>query len=690
MSNTKEVANINGYRIKDSVAREKIDKPQLADFVDCDVFAQIIGEKVGFNMTGFGVQSIAIGGDILCVGISHGDEGTGSQSKLITYNINTGSVVAYADNLSIGHCNGMTYCNKDGYFYIACGGGHNGLNKIEVYDSLLTHIKTINFATYEYDNPFGIEWHEKTQSFYCCLTGDVIGKFDYNFNPVDYYHMAKTTDSDITYQTIFATDDYLFMIYNNLANKRGNYNKMDVYHINTMKLYKKQYVMHGLELEDCAMYNGNVYMLFNSQNSGLICKGSLYNDEYTGNFIAKYLFGGSKISTSSTSDDYYIDSTYKEFFVDNTAERPYNRLLVAIGSAIRSTYKERLSFYLKGDFSDKPINIKHLPCALNIEGYGDVKPKIGGMFLQNIGLTTLRNFEVVTRSPVENKLIALKSVGYAWLDEIDFNGTGTEQDALWLLSSTAQVLNSKFNSDVTRNLVHCAENSYIIMTSTNTFSGEGGIFIPEIGKIPSSIAYERSTINDNDVTVIPETQNFDITKITRSGKYYLSGGSTSINCPEGLKSGGYVFTVNHINSVVVYDVEQYSTNKYRGVYSINEGRIKWYGEFYVNAGVDFVSTVVSGSNINIATNDLKFAHIFGVVQFTQSISSGASVGTVKAGNYIIGRNINYYFHGIGKDTGKGYVFRINNNNIVAMSNITSTEIIYVDGVYAMDDIVFTV
>ena len=690
MSNTKEVANINGYRIKDSVSREKINKTPLADFVDCDVFAQAIGEKVGFNMSGFGAQSIAIGGDAVCVGFSSGEEGTGSNSKLITYNINTGSVIAYADNLSIGHCNGMTYCDKDGYFYIACDGGHNGLNKIEVYDSLLTHIKTINFATYEYEKPYGIEWHEKSQSFYCCLTGNIIGKFDYNFNPIKYYTMSDRPDKDITPQTIFIDGDYLFMIFNNLANARGNYNKMDVYHIDTMKFYKKQYVMHSLELEDCAIHNGQLYMLFNSQNAGLICKGSLYNNEYAGNYISKYFFGGSKVPTSSISDDYYIDSAYKEFFVDNTAERPYNKLLVAIGSAIRSTYKEKLTFYIKGDFSDKPINIKHLPCSITVEGYGDTKPKIGGVYLQNVGVATLRNFEVVTRSPADNKLIALKCVNYAWIESVDFNGTGTEQDALWMISSTCQILSSNFKSNVTRNLVHCTENSTIIVTSTNTFTGEGGMFIPENCKMPSSVAVERSTSNFDDVTVIPATQNFDITKIRRSGRYSLSSGSTSINCPEALKSGGYVFNVNYINSVIEYEVTQYNTFKFKGVYSVNENKIRWLGDFYATTTTDFESYCHTASGINVATTDLKIVDIFGGFQLTQAITAGSVIGTLKTSNYIPGRAINYYFHGISKQTGKGYILRINNNVIYAFTDVPANEYIYVKGTYFLEDIIFVV
>ena len=697
MSNIKEVAIINGYPIKDKKAREKIEKPQLADFVDCDVFAQIIGEKVGFDMTGFGVQSLAIGNDTVCVGIANGTAGTGGQSKLITYDINTGSVVAYKDNLSIGHCNGMTYCDKDGCFYVACAGGKNGLNKVEVYDRNLNHIKTVDFSSYAHQLPYGIEWHEKSQSFYCCLADMMIGKFDYDFNLIEYYPMVLDPDTDVTNQTIFATDDYLFYITNNLVNKRGNYNKMYVYHIDTMKFYKKQYVMHRLEHEDCAFYKGELYLLINSQNSGLICKGSLFNDEYTGNFIPKYLFGGSQVATSSISDDYYVDSTYREFFVDNTQERPYNKLLVAVGCAIRSTVKERISFYLKGDFSDKPINIKHLPCAITIDGYGDTKPKIGGMFLQSVGVATLRNFELVTRTPAENKLLALRNVAYAWIDGVDFNGTGAEEDALWMISSTAELQNSHFKSNVTRNLIHCVLNSYIFIKAGNTYTGNGGIFIPERFGIPynsdsnGNPLINYTMFNKNildDTTVIPATQNFDITKIIRAGKYYLSGGSTSINCPEAIKSGGYVFTVKYINTMVEYEVIQYNGFKYKAVYSISQNKIKWLGDFYATMAFELSADTTKAGALSVSTTDLKTCYVTGYFTSLIALSKDEIIGSLPANNYFIGRATDYYLQGVSTTTGKSYTLRLKNNTLYVLTPIPINETLVIDGVYFMSDIVF--
>ena len=691
MSKVNEVAIINGYPIKDRKAREKIEKPQLADFVDCNIFAQIIGEKVGFNMSGFGVQSIAIGDDVVCVGISSGTAGTGNQSKLITYNLNTGDVIAYKDNQSIGHCNGMTYCNKDGYFYIACGGGKNGLNKVEVYDSALNNIKTIDFSTYAHQMPFGIEWHEKSESFFCCLGDYTIGKYDYDFNQTESYPMIIDPDADVTNQTIFATDDYLFYITNNLANKRGNYNKLTVYNIDSMQVYKKQYVMHRLELEDCAVYNNKLYMLFNSQNSGIICTGSLYNDDTTGNFITKYLFGGSQVATSSAIDDYYIDSTYNDFFVDNTADKPFNKLLVAVGCIIRSTVKEQIYLHIKGDFSDKPINIRHLPCNITIEGYGTTKPKIGGVFLQNIGVAVLRNFETVAPTVTDNKLLALKSVGYAWIDGVDFNGTGKEQDALWLISSTAEIQNSNFNSDVTRNQIHCVLNSYIFIKNGNTFNGKGGFLLPEKNGFSAEHNVSYTLFNKNstdDTTVILATQNFDITKIKKSGKYFLQSGSTSINCPDAIKSGGYVFTVKYNNEVIEYDVIQYGGTRFKGVYSPTSKRIKWLGDFYATMAFTGVTDVTSTCNVAVSTTDLKTCQLTGSFKLMQELTKNQQICTLTQNNFFTPRTTAYYFIGVGVVTGKAYILNMYNNSIYAFSTIPANEDIVVNGTYFLSDIVF--
>ena len=714
MSNVKEVANINGYPLKDKQSREQIVNikeqimnPQLADFVDCEVFAQVIGEKVGFDMTDFGVQSMAIGDNVLCVGITNKNAGTGEQSKLIAYNIATGSVVGYKNNLSIGHCNGMTYCTKDGNFYIACDGGQNGLNKVEVYDKSLNYVKTVNFSSYEYAHPYGIAWYEKTQSFYCIVDEARVAELDYNFKLVKYHIVRNKPHSDLTAQTIFIAEDYLFIIFNDLSHKTGNYNKMIVYNIETMNLYKEQYVMQRLELEQCAYYNNQLYLLFNSQNSGLICKGSLFNDDYTGNYIPKYLFGGSQIAVESKYDEYYMNSTYTDFFVENTEEKPFNKLLVGIGYAVRSTLKEAIRFNVTGDYSTTNIVIKHLPCNLRIEGYGDTKCKIGGVFIQNTGIATIKNLEIVKRSATQSALLGLRNVQYSWIENVDFNGTGEEQDGLWMVSSTAELISCNFKSDVTRNLIHCVLNSYLYINNddktkiANTFTGEGGFAVPNNIALSKEISYKNFTKNVELASVIPATTDFDITKIKRSGKYYLQSGGTSKNVPPPLKSGGYVFEVNNNNDVVEYRVRQYDGWKGRGVMTAsknNQRTIKWIGEDYINEQV-YCSSVCSDTSagLHVGTTNLKEATLFGSFKTgTSSVAKDNAIATISS-DYYKPLNAECYFIGTSLSDGKSYIFYVavdktNNNKITLypQSTLPASTVFCVTGTYPLADYEFTI
>lgn len=694
MSNVQEFTTLNGYRVKDPVSREKVEKVHLADFVDCKAFAQVIGEKVGLDVSGFGVQGFAIGNDVLCVAFTHSNEGTGNLSKLITYNIKDGRVIAYLDNQSIGHGNGITYCTKDGLFYIACGGGHNGLNKIEVYDNMLNHIRSIGFDTKEHQNPWCLAWSEEKESFYVGVTGGKIVQYDYDFKPVNVYSMGEQTDPEITPQSIFIAGGYLFAIYNNLANTVGRYNKLDVYHLDTMKYYKKQLVMSHLELESCCEYNGELYLMFNSMNAGLICKGSLYEDINIGNYVPKFFFGGSRVATSSISDNYYVNTDYKDFFVENTPEKPFSRLWHVLNYIYTTTQVERISIYLSGDFSAYNINIKRLPCSLLIEGYTEEPPTIGGVFLQNIGVATLRNLNIVKRSDPQNALVTLKSVDYAWLDGVDFNGKGTENDGLFMVSSTAQLLNCNFNSKVIRNLIHCVENSYILFQDSNTFTGSGGFMVPDMCHLPYQFPIEKVVLDVDDVSVIKATKNFDITKIRRSGKYRIEGDdntTSSINVPPIISTGGYTFTVNNVNHLITYDVKRYNNSQYIGIYNLSTNKISWKCcTPYVSSSTLNSEFVIAGS-LTMDTPDMKYGFILGSVQFKEDVAINKDTLVATFDSTVLPYNTvgKTYILGVAS-TGKAYAFYLIDNKLYTWSAISEAGYIEITGTIKMADISFTV
>lgn len=672
----KEFSDINGYHVKDKKARKKIENIQLADFVDCKVFAQIIGEKVGFNMSGYGVQGFAIGNNILCVGITSSSAGTGNLSKLITYDITDGRIIAYLDNQSIGHANGITYCSKDGLFYIACSGGQNGLNKVEVYDHMLTHIKSIGFDSKEHQKPWGIAWSDEKQSFYCNVTNNRIVQYDYDFNPVNVYTLENQTDVDLTAQSIFVAGDYLYSIWNRLDNAEGNYNKLDVYHIDTMKYYKKQLVMSHLELESCCEYKGELYLMFNSSNAGLVCKGSLYEDINIGNYIPKYLFGGSRVSTTSNADSYYCDSNYMDFLVENTSEKPFNRLYHVMNYIINSTFKEKINIYLAGDFSKYNVNIKHLPISIVIEGYKDTKPKIGGVYLQSVGVATIRNIEIVKKSDVRNALLTLKGVNYTWIDGIDFNGVGTEEDALCMFSSYATIMNSNFISDVTRHIIHCVENSEILISSGNTFTGGGVFNIPENCRLPYQFSVDKcGTDIDAIISIIAPTKNFDITKIRRSGKYRIEGSSnttSSVKVPPELSTGGYTFTVKHINGVVVYEVVKYAGIRYIGTMSTSDGVIKWVSHSSTSVkAVKNADVMVNDGGIYLCTTDNQIGIIFGSFRPTKAIATGTLLCTFNSDTMKF-KSGKTYINGVSM-SGKSYSAYLTGNELYAWTPIEATE-----------------
>lgn len=687
----------NGYF--DEIVRQFLFETPLAEYTDASVFAQIILDKY-IDMSNRGVQGFAIGNVsganvlmVACIGSENPSLG-----MLVTYNLNTGELLNYKINLPIGHANGITFCTNDGYFYIACAGGQNGVNKIAVYDHNIEHIKDIAGSTLATGSPYGIAWDDKTEYFYLALGSNTIGCFDYNWKQIRLGQFVSQNDTNYVAQSLWTDGRYLYFITNNLTSGDANYNKFDIYNLADLSFYRKQYVLTYGELESCCWFNGELYLLHNVDHSGLLYRGCHLQTQRVYEYERNQKIGSNRISLSDTIKDYWHDSTYSGFYVRNTQQYPFNKFYAMTNYSYTNQYG-RMRWNIRGIIPHN-INVKRHYQALNILGRDypengeQVQTKVGGVYFRNIENVTLTNVEITKRNDVRNTLLSIDYCTYAYLTNVTFNGEGTEQDALAMTASNVNSQGSNFISNVTRDVIHSVEGSSLVIGGTSISAR--GLFT---GTNDTMIPYGSPQVFFNNampyqVTVLKTTQNFDITTFRRNGLYRIEGTDTTwINVPPDISKGNNTFEVinrtgNNLSgdkSVVEYIVTKPNGAKWRGILSTN-GTIIWLQDYNVSVPMTLNPDFVESGEVYFSTTNGKNAYIYGSILLKADVSTGDVIATLNDSRYPA--RYNRYFMLFTDYAGTSGVLDFLSNKLEAHQNITTRNTIYFQGNYNIGDFIY--
>lgn len=576
--NTDVVDGVNIVALSDpNLIAEKIQEYKKekvhSQLIDTSIFAQIV---TNLDLSEFSFNSFAIGNNILVASCQNGSSST--SGKLLAYNLTTGDLINYSENLSIGHANDMTFCENDNCFYIACGGGNNALNKIMVYDINLNFVKEIDFTNLGSGAVFAIAYDKDKNVFYAGQ-GNNLNIYNYNFTNLIKSITLVNQNVNYTMQSIFYHEGYIYNIIN-IANDLDifhPFNKIDVYDTELNYCFSQK-ILHTMEIECGFYYNNELYLIYNSQSQGIILKGNLLQNQNNYEFIDKNIIYNNRLPFTGINDSYYINSDYKGFFVDGSESRPYNKLYICIQNIV--TTKNPIVLYISGDFSRNDISFnKSFPSRLEIRGTSTTnRAKIGGINIQNLPNLVLTNLEITKRSAGSNNLINLNTVNTAYLSNILFNGQGTEEHAINGVHCNLTMEDAIFNSDVTDSNIYLSQNSSFQPSGVFEFHNNKPVQLsidtPHLWYRPSMNQLKAN--NSWKTTVIGGNITFNIKDITMDGDYRVEGGNTASDAPSGYTTNAFRLNVKNIGGNIIYTFIPFRTNKvFMGIIAENQNSITW-------------------------------------------------------------------------------------------------------------------
>lgn len=567
--------NLVAEKIKDinlSKVKEKVDNP-LCEILDTEIFGQINPQTV--DVSNNGCQTFAIGNNVVVSCWSHNTDS--DKSILVSHNITTGNQIDYADNLTLGHCNDVTYCDKDGYFYIACGGGSNGLPKIVVINENLDIVREIDFSNSATGYPYAIAYNNEIDKFYLLCGTNQIYQMNYDLDTVEKVNNLVSQNRTTVQQGIFTDGKYIFNI-KNLTNKFGtyaNYNKLDVYDLD-LNYYTSQYMPIFSEIEAGCYYNNELYLMKYTERKGIIYKAKSKQNSNIYDYINNNLFFSNIFPIYGTPNVIYVDSTYTNLLSDGSEEKPFSSLTIALTNLYNCGSKVQV--YLKGDFTGTNILVQKFDGELSFIGSGS-QIKIGGVGVHNCTKLILNNLELTQRNDFDNNLLSTRDCKGVNLTDVKFNGAGTEQRAINSENSNYIIGNVNFASSVTTNIMAFYNGSYCRFTGSITIADtshppyfstqDNGLWYrPPISMLACDEAW-RTTILGGGIT-------FNLKDITKNGNYRVEGGNTVSDAPSSLQTNGIKFSVNNIGTGIIYTVTDYNCSVlYVGVKPLNSSTIKW-------------------------------------------------------------------------------------------------------------------
>ena len=567
--------NLVAEKIKDTnfdKIQLKVENP-LRDIMDTKIFGQILPQTV--DITNNGCQTFAIGNNVVISCWSHNTDS--DKSILVSHNITTGEQISYANNLTLGHCNDITYCEKDGYFYIACGGGSNGLPKVVIIDSSLNIISEVDFTNIQTGSPYGIAYNNNLEKFYILAGTNSIYQMNYNLTEVENSEELVAQNRTTVQQGIFTDNKYIYNI-KNLTNNFGfyaNYNKIDVYDLD-LKYFTTIYIPIFSEVEAGCFYNNELYLMKYSDNRGIIYKSGTKKNQNVYDYINNNLFFSNIFPIYGTPNIIYVDSTYTNLLSDGTENKPFSSLPIAMTNLYNCG--SRVIVNLIGDFSNSNILIQKFDGEISFVGLNS-QVKVGGIGVHNCTKLILNNLELTQRNDFDNNLLSTRDCKGVNIADIKFNGSGTEQRAINSENSNYIIGNVNFASAVTTNIVAFYNGSYCRFTGSVTiadtshspyFSTQDNQlwYRPPISMLACDESW-RTTVLGGGIT-------FNLKDITKNGNYRVEGGNTVSDAPDSLQTNGIKFSVNNIGTGIIYTVTDYNCSVlYFGVKPLNSSSIKW-------------------------------------------------------------------------------------------------------------------
>lgn len=567
IENTDVVDNENIIALNNpNLVAEKIIESQnmsFAQLVDTEIYAQLKPRNV--DVSQHGCQSFAIGNGVIvsCWTAYPSIDDSGNHGILVSQNFVTGEQLAIKTNQSIGHGNDITYCSKDGYFYIPCGGGYNPLQKIKVVDNMLNTIREIDTTGTPLEDVYGLAYNELEDVFYCFARNYELFKVSYNFTNI--LKTANTISSNIGGQGIFFDGKYVSVIVNieNPIYSYANYNKIDVYDTN-LEYVCSQKIMEINEFTDGCYYNNDLYLLKWYNHVPLIYKGTQFLNDKNYKFIDNNLIMGNAFPTYGAFYDIYINKNYDGFLVDGSQEKPFNDILCGLTN-IKNMFS-RINVYIQGDFSAVGINIQKCDKTLSFIGtVSGTKTKIKGFGIKNCTDVSINNFEIVGASDMSNNQIAIYNTNSISLENIKFNGTTNESTTIYAINSNVIIKeNIEFAKDVTSNLFNIFTGSTIHFQNAPTITGNI-THAPIMWGEKYNLFY-RPPLNfltqsgDFTTIIIGGINSINIANITKEGNYRVEGGTAVLDAPSGLQASnsGVKFIVKNIGGVIYYLLSNYN------------------------------------------------------------------------------------------------------------------------------------
>lgn len=567
IENTDVVDNENIIALNNpNLVAEKIIESKdmsFAQLVDTEIYAQLKPRNV--DVSQHGCQSFAIGNGVIvsCWTAYPTIDDSGNHGILVSQNFTTGEQLAVKTDQSIGHGNDITYCSKDGYFYIPCGGGYNPLQKIKVVDNMLNTIREIDTTGTPLQDVYGLAYNEIEDVFYCFARNYELFKVSYDFTNI--LKTANTVSSNIGGQGIFFDGKYISVIVNieNPIYSYANYNKIDVYDTN-LEYVCSQKIMEINEFTDGCYYNNDLYLLKWYNHVPLIYKGTQFLNDKNYKFIDNNLIMGNAFPTYGALYDIYINKNYDGFLVDGSQEKPFNDILCALTN-IKNMFS-RINVYIQGDFSSNGVNIQKFDKELNFIGtVSGTKTKIKGFGIKNCKEVSINNFEIVGASDMSNNQIAIYNTNSVSLSNIKFNGTTNENTTIYAINSNLIVKEGvEFAKNTTSNLFNIFTGSTIHFQNAPTITGNI-THAPVIWGEKYNLFYRPPTnfltqSGDFTTIIIGGINSINIANITKEGNYRVEGGTAVLDAPSGLQASnsGVKFTVKNIGGVLFVILSNYA------------------------------------------------------------------------------------------------------------------------------------
>jgi hypothetical protein len=581
IENTDVVDGINIVALNDtSLVAEKVTEIEkrkiLSQMIDTSIIGQIYTNDIGKGSNGLAIADNHIYG---C-----GSDGTTTNSGFIVkINLTSGKRTMLQNNLNIGHANGMCYCEKDGFLYIACSGGTNSLPQISVYNTDLQFIKNIDFTNIGSGNAWGIAYNSNKDVFYV-LSGGQILEMNYALDTVINVKNLEPIDVETVGQSLYCDDNYIYYVYNinyDINGRTSLANRIDVYDINTLEYVTTQKLSILGEVESGYCYNGYTYFMRLSQNIGVIFKASNYENNKVLNYLHNNIIVNKEFPSSGQNYSIYVNSNYTNFYSDGTENNPFNNLWLTM-SLIYDLPISNLDLHLIGDFSNYDLVIRNYNRNIRIYGTSGTLTKVGGINIASAENIRIENIELVKRTGSYNHLLTSYNVKLLDIRNIKLNGQGTETAGVFLENTFCRISNIEIANSFANNgqAIELENNAGLYMSGSYTSSvSNAGVTANTKGTVHLPYRFPLNMASYStawDTNVIGGGVSFYLRDIKLPGKYRIEGENICQDAPSGYTTNAGRFIVDFVEDAYIYKFIPINSNKlFIGIKSGNQSDITW-------------------------------------------------------------------------------------------------------------------